>query len=167
MFSTLNPIRNRRRRRRNGLRRSGATAVEFAMVAPAFLIVITICAEFARLSILRNLSQNACYETCRFILSEGATIADGQTRAQSILDRVGTIDADILINEADGSRDSDGNVIGELQFDNTEVSCEITIRLADNTVILPGAMFGDKTINTQMSMRTERYQGFFDAEDAN
>jgi Flp pilus assembly protein TadG len=164
MLAKLNPIRNRRLRRQQG--RSGATAIEFAMVAPAFLIVITVCAEFARMSILRNLSQNACYETCRFIMSEGATVADGQQRAQSILNRVGTIDADILINGADGSRDNDGNVIDEIQFDTSNVSCEIDIRLADNTVILPGYMFGDKTISSRMTMRTERYEGFFDASDA-
>lgn len=163
MFSKLNPIRNRRRRRRNG--RAGATAVEFAMVAPAFLIVITICVEFARLSILRNTAHNACYETCRFIMSEGATVADGREKAQSVLDRLGNIDATILINGADGSLSQDGSVTGELNFDTPTVEAEIEIRLADNTVILPGSMFGDRSIRARMSMRTERYAGFFDGSN--
>jgi len=165
MFSKLNPIRNRRRRRRNG--RTGATAVEFAMVAPAFIIVITICVEFARLSILRNTAHNACYETCRFIMSEGATVADGRDRAQAVLDRLGNIQATILINGADGSLNQDGSVAGELNFQTSSVATEIEIRLADNTVILPGSMFGDRSIRARMSMQTERYAGFFDGSNAN
>ena len=161
MLSKLNPLRSRRRR--NG--RTGATAVEFAMVAPAFLIVIVICVEFARLSILRNTSHNACYETCRFIMSEGATVADGKEKAQEILDRLGNINATILINGVDGSADEDGNVIGELGFNTGTVETRISIPLADNTVVLPGAMFGDATIQSRMSMRTERYAGFFNASD--
>ena len=163
MLSKLNPIRTRRRRRRLG--RTGATAVEFAMVAPAFLIVIVICVEFARLSILRNSCHNACYETCRFIMAEGATVADGRDKAQEILDRLGNIQATILINGVDGSADENGNVAGELGFDTGSVEARIEIPLAENTVILPGAMFGDSTIRARMSMRTERYAGFFNASD--
>jgi len=164
MFSKLNPIRNRRRRRRND--RTGATAVEFAMVAPTFIIVIVICVEFARLSILRNTAHNACYETCRFIMTEGASVEDGRARAQTVLNRLGNVQASILINGADGSVDSDGNVIGELEFDTVTVLAEIEIPLSENTFILPGAMFGNRTIQTRMSMRTERYAGFFNASDA-
>ena len=161
MLSKLNPIRNRRRR----LGRDGATAVEFAMVAPAFLIVIVVCVEFARLSILRDISHNACYETCRFIMSEGATVKDGRDKAQSVLDRIGNVKATILINGVDGSTDENGNVVGELNFETGTVEARIEIPLAENTVILPGAMFGDATIRSRMSMRTERYAGFFDASD--
>ena len=164
MFANLNPIRKRRRRRRLG--RTGATAVEFALVAPSFLIVTVVCAEFARLSTLRNLSHNACYETCRFIMSEGATVKDGRDRAQAILDRLGRIEATILVNGVDGSTDANGNVIGEIDFETGTVSAEIEIPLAGNTFILPGAMFGDAAIRSRMSMRTERYAGFFNASDA-
>ena len=165
MLSKLNFIRNRRRRRR--LNRTGATAVEFAMVAPAFLLVIIACVEFARLSILRNSANNACYEACRFVMTDGATIADGQDRAQAILDRLGDVEATILINGSDGSVDENGQVSNELDFDTATVQTQIEIRLADNTFVLPGAMFGDSTIRTRMTMRTERFAGFFDASNAN
>ena len=165
MFSKLNPIRNRRRRRRND--RTGATAVEFAMVAPTFIVVIVICVEFARLSILRNTAHNACYETCRFIMTEGASVEDGRERAQAVLNRLGTVQASILINGVDGSVDADGNVIGQLGFDTASVQAEIDIPLSENTFILPGAMFGNRSIQARMSMRTERYAGFFDAANAN
>ena len=163
MLSKLNPIRNRRRRRQLG--RTGATAIEFAMVAPSFLIVIVVCVEFARLSILRNTSHNACYETCRFIMSEGATVKDGRDRAQLALNRLGNIRANILINGVDGSVDEDGEVIGELGFETGTVETRIEIPLAENTLIIPGAMFGDRAIRARMTMRTERYAGFFDSSD--
>jgi len=163
MLSKLNPIRNRNRRLRQG--RTGATAVEFALIAPAFMIVIVFCVEFARLSTLRNTCHNACYETCRFIMSEGATVQVGRDKAQSILDRLGNIQATILVNGVDGSTDDNGNVVGELGFETGTVETEIEIRLADNTVILPGAMFGDRAIRARMSMRTERYAGFFNGAD--
>lgn len=160
----LNPIRNRRRRLR-GQSRRGATAVEFAMVAPAFMIVITVCAEFARMSILRNLAQNACYESCRYIMTEGALVEDGVARAQQILNRVGNVQCTILVNGADGSRDADGNVINEIRFNTPYVTTQIDIPLAGNTVILPSRFFGSARIQAQMSMRTERYRGYFDSTD--
>lgn len=162
LISRINPIRNRRRRRRGEARR-GATAIEFAMVAPAFMIVITVCVEFSRMCIMRNVAQNACYEACRFVMTEGATVQDGIDRAQAVLNRLGNVQADITINSADGSTDDDGNVIGELEFDTSNVTTNIEIRMADNAVILPGAMFGDNYIRAQMTLRTERYRGFFDA----
>jgi len=167
MFSMLNPIRNRRRRRRGGKGRLGATAVEFAMVAPAFMIVIVICIEFARLSILRNLAQNACYESCRMIMSEGASVEVGIARAQDILNRVGDIEADILINGADGSQDRNGDTIGQIGRNTLTVEAEIVISLNENTVFLPGAMFGSQEIRETMDMRTERYEGFFDSNAVN
>ncbi|MEL7497535.1 MAG: TadE/TadG family type IV pilus assembly protein [Planctomycetota bacterium] len=162
MFPQLNPIRNRRRRRR-GEKRSGASAVEFAMVAPAFLIVIVVCAEFSRMSMMRNLAQNACYEASRYVITEGATIEDGIQRAQDILSRLGNVQATIRINNADGSSDSDGNVINQIEFDTESVQTFIEIKLADNAVLLPGSMFGDNKIQAQMTLRTERYRGYFNS----
>lgn len=162
MFSKINPIRNRRRRRA-GESRLGATAVEFAMVAPAFLIVITVCVEFSRMCMMRNLAQNACYEAARAIITEGSTVADGRARAQAVLNRVGNVDATILINNSDGSSDADGNVINEIDNQTQAIQAYVEIKLADNSVILPGAMFGENKIQARMTMRTERYRGFFDA----
>lgn len=158
MLSKINPIRRRRQNRRRG-----ATAVEFAMVAPAFLIVIVVCAEFSRMCMMRNLAQNACYEASRFIITEGATIEDGINRAQSILGRVGNVQATILVNNSDGSVDGEGNVINEIDFATPEVTTFIEIKLADNSVLLPSALFGDNKIQAEMTLRTERYQGFYDA----
>jgi hypothetical protein len=137
--------------------RRGATAVEFAWVAPIFMMVVAVCIEFSRMSILRNVAQNACYETCRFAMAEGAVLNDGFTRANQILDRLGNVNADIFINDQNSP---DGE---ELEFDTPEISVRIEIPLSQNTLILPGAWLGDNKITAQTTMRTERYRGFFDS----
>lgn len=142
-------------------RRRGATAVEFAMVAPVFLIVIAVCAEFARMSMMRNLAQNAAYEAARFVMTEGATVADGIARANEILGRVGTVGADIVIV----GRDGEGNVDNEIVFDTQVVTCTIQIPLKENSLVVPDSVIGDTNINASMSIRTERYRGFFDPDD--
>ena len=159
----LNPMSNRRRRARRN--RRGATAIEFVMVAPAFLIVITVCVEFSRMCMLRNVAQNACYESSRLIIGEGAIVQDGLDRAQAILNRLGNITATITINGSDGP-DDDGNVDNEIQFDTATVTTRIEIELKNNAVILPGSMFGENKIVAQMTLNTERYRGFFDASTA-
>lgn len=147
--------------------RRGATAIEFAMVAPAFLIVIAVSAEFARLSMMRNLAQNAAYESARFIMTEGATVADGIEKANSILARLGTVGAVVTINGSDGSVNEDGEVEGEIAFDTQEIVCQIEIMLKDNSIIIPKSVFGDTKILSSMTIRTERYRGYFDSQDLN
>ena len=56
-------MKSRNGRTRTCFQRRGATAVEFALVGPALFIVILCCAEFARLSMMRNLANNAAYDT--------------------------------------------------------------------------------------------------------
>jgi len=161
MFS--NPMNNKRRRARKN--RRGATAIEFVMVAPAFLIVITVCCEFSRMCILRNVAQNACYESTRFIISEGAQVQDGIDKAQLILNRLGNVNAIITVNGSAGA-DEDGNVANEIQFDTQTVTTRVEIELKNNAVILPGSFFGENKIIAQMTLNTERYRGFFDAATA-
>ncbi len=156
---TTTKARSRRNRRR------GAVALEFAMVAPAFVLVIVVCAEFARLSMMRNLAQNAAYEGARFVMTEGGTIADGIDRANTILSRLGTQGAEITINGFDGSLNELGDVDGEIAFDTEQIQCAITIALSENSVIIPASILGDTTISASMTIRTERYRGYFDADD--
>ena len=114
---------------------------------------------------MRNIAQNACYEAARFVMTEGATVNDGIERANEILGRLGNVNATVTINGADGSSNEAGEVQGELAFDTQAVQARIDIMLKDNAVILPGSMFGDNRISAQMTLRTERYRGFFDAAE--
>lgn len=145
----------------------GATAVEFAMVAPVFVIVIAVCGEFARLSMMRNLAQNAAYEAARFVITEGATVEVGIAHANQILSRVGTANATVTINGSDGVADDDGNVNNQIQFNTQTVRCSITIPLKENSAIIPSYFFGETKIEAAMTLRTERYRGFYDGVSTN
>ena len=150
----------KRRKQRNV--RWGASAVEFAMVAPTFIFVMAVCAEFSRMSILRNTAQNACYEAARLAMTEGATIADGIARAEEVMFRLGCNNPVVTINGQDGSDgDNDGNVDCELSPQTEFVQCRVEIFLKENAIILPGTIFGENRIIAQTSLRSERYRGFF------
>ncbi len=146
---------NQRRIRRRGRKRNrlGATAVEFAITAPALFLVIFCSAEFARLSMMRNLAQAAAYEACRAVIVEGADNDDAIAQANHILNRLGTRDAVIDIN--------DGVAI---EFDTPEVTITIDIPMASNAFFFPMA-YGDRIITSTMTLRTERYSGFYSDED--
>ena len=77
----LHNQKKHQRNRKRLLTRLGTTSVEFAIVAPVFVFVIAVCGEFARLSMMRNLAQNAAYEAARYVMAEGAKVSDGIARA--------------------------------------------------------------------------------------
>ena len=147
--------------------RRGTAAIEFAMIAPTFLVVIAICAEFARLSMVRNLAQNAAYEAARFVITEGATVQDGIDRANTIMGRLGTNNVTVTINGSDGSTNETGEVEGEIGMSTQEVTCLIQLPLKDNSIIIPEYIVGDTTISATMTVRTERYRGYYDGQSTN
>ncbi len=149
-------------RTRRDSRRRGVSAVEFAMVAPVFVLVIAYCGEVARLSMMRNIAQNASYEAARYVMSDGAKVSDGIAKAREILARVGTVNAVVTINGSDGSLDSGGLVINELGANTQAITCAIEIPLSENSAIIPSYIFGDTKIRSNMTVRTERYRGYYD-----
>lgn len=161
------PPRLRKIRSQRCRSRWGATATEFVIIAPVFVFVIAVCGEFARLSMMRNQAQHAAYEACRFVIAEGSTIADGITRAEQILARLGTVNAVITINGSDGTPDENGNIPNEINFQTEAVSCNIEIPLKDNAAIIPAALLGGRIVVSDVSLRTERYRGFYDGVSVN
>jgi Flp pilus assembly protein TadG len=160
-------IKRKPNRNVNPCPRSGATAVEFACVAPVFIFVIAVCADFARLSMMRNLAQNAAYEAARFVMAEGATVNDGINRANQILARLGTKNAIVRINGSDGSTGANGQVINEIDSKTAEITCHIEIPLAANSAILPASMMGGNIVATSLAVRTERFNGYYDGQSVN
>lgn len=142
--------------------RKGATTVEFAFVAPIFFLVIFTCFEFARMSMMRNLAQNAAYEACRFAMMEGATEEDGEQVAAGVLARLGTKDAIIETTYQPILRD-DGSVVEDRAY----VTTRITVPLANNSIALPATVFGDNNIVTETQLRSERYIGHFQSQNSN
>lgn len=135
-------------RKRNN--RRGTAALEFAIAGPALLIVIFLSIEFSRLSMIRNLTQNACYEGARAGMVEGATADEITARVENVLRMLATRGAEITVN--------DGVTIDRT----TEtIKVNISVSMEANSFVLPW-LYQGRFINSEIELRTEKYAGFYD-----
>ena len=77
--------------------RKGAHAVEFAVVLPIMLLLFVAGIEFARMNMLRHLAENASYEAARHIMVPGATVAEAEAKASSILGVMGVSGLNVTV----------------------------------------------------------------------
>lgn len=129
--------------------RRGATAVEFAIVAPVFFILLLTSIEFSRLNVIRHSADEAAYEGARTAMVPGATAAEAIAAANEILDIIGAKDANVEI---------DPPVIDE---DTNEVTVTISIPLNSNGWILP-RFTRNRTLERDATLRTERVHSLGD-----
>ena len=130
--------------------REGLATLEFALVAPAFFIVVFASIEFSRLNMIRNLTQDAAYFAARYAMVPGATADEAEAEANRILSFMNTQGAEVVIN---------GN--SEIDDDAEEVSVTITVPIAQNSFLIPNFTEGIEFTSTA-TMRTERYDGYYD-----
>ncbi len=123
--------------------RRGAAAVEFAIVAPIFFMLLMASFEFSRLNVIRHTANNAAYEAARHAMVPGATAAEAVTKANSILRVVGARGAKITISPT---------VLGP-EVDTINV--RIDVPLNQNGWIAPRFTRGS-TLTAQSTLRTER-----------
>ena len=124
-------------------RRWGATTVEFALVAPAFFLVIMSMFEFTRLNVLRHTADNAAYEAARVAIVPGATVAQARTEANRLLTVVGARGAQVNFNPTTITPQTDS------------VTVSVSIPLDSNGWIIPRFTRG-KSLSASATMRTER-----------
>ncbi|MCU0721938.1 MAG: pilus assembly protein [Pirellula sp.] len=125
--------------------RTGAVTVEFAIIANMMFVVIFGCLELTRLSLIRNLAQDAAYFAARVAIVPGATVADATREANRILGTMGTRGVQVVINDGQG-----------ISQGTEELKLEVVIDLQQNMILLP-LMPGSKEIRTKATMKTERY----------
>ena len=123
--------------------------VEFAIVANVMFVVIFGCLELTRLSLMRNLAQNAAYFAARVAIVPGATVADATNEANRILGTLGTKGVELKINNGLGLSES-----------STELRCEVIIDLRKNMMMM-SMMPGWKEIRAVSTMKTERYNEIY------
>ena len=145
------PVKSRCRKRCE--RRRGATAVEFAFAAPALFAVIFVCAEFSRMSLMRDLAHHAAYEAARAVIVEGADSADALAVASSVVGRVGAKDVQVNVNDGE-----------EITFDTDVVTVEVTIPMEKNSFFF-SSVYEGRVIRATVSLNTERYTGYFNADE--
>ncbi len=131
--------------------RTGATAVEFAMVAPIFFLLIFICFEFTRLCMMNNLAQDAAYMAARYAMVEGSTADDASKQAKAVLNQLGTKNATITINGGKALDDKSASV-----------TVKVDIPMKDNSFVFP-RFTGNTKISAEVTLTAERYNGFYSA----
>jgi hypothetical protein len=92
-------------RQKRDLRR-GATAVEFAIVAPVFFVFLLAAFEFGWLNVVRHTADNAAYEAARTAVVPGATVAEAKAKADKLLKIVGTRSAQVTVTPSPLTVDS-------------------------------------------------------------
>ena len=123
--------------------RTGAAAVEFAIVAPIFFILVLGALEFGRLNVIRHTADQAAYEAARHAMVPGATAAEARQQANRMLRIVG----------ARGSRvDVQPSVLGP---DVDEITVTVEVPLSQNGWVTP-KFTRNKTIVAMSRLKTER-----------
>jgi Flp pilus assembly protein TadG len=130
-------------RKRRSQIRAGAAAVEFAIVAPMFFVLIIASLEFGRLNVIRHTADQAAYEAARHAMVPGATAAEAIRNAERMLQLVGTRGAQITINPT---------VLGP---DDNDITVTIDVPLNQNGWITP-RFTSSTTIHAVSRLKAER-----------
>jgi Flp pilus assembly protein TadG len=123
--------------------RRGATAVEFALTAPVFILFLLAAFEFGWLNVVRHTADNAAYEAARSVVVPGATVAEATAKANTLLNVVGARGATVTVSPNPVTVSTD------------EVTVNIQIPMDQNGLIVP-RFTGNTTIEAESTLRTER-----------
>ncbi|TWU49382.1 TadE/TadG family type IV pilus assembly protein [Rubripirellula reticaptiva] len=143
----LHPKRRARSHRRRGLSRLGVSSVEFAIIANILLLIILTCMEFARMNMVRNLSQDAAYYAARVAIVPGATSEEAVNEASRIM-------GSLLNNGYEVNVSSIGT-------DSTSVTVTVTVDMGEVALFAP-FFLPTSDLSSTVRMRTERYDGFYE-----
>jgi len=144
-ISPVNVEKDCRLCRRN---RRGATAVEFAVVAPVFFLLVFGMIEYGRMVMVQQVITNASREGCRRAVLDGATVTDVNDACNNYLTSAGIKDATITITPNPPSTAGFGAPVS------------VVVSIAFNKVSwLPSPMFlGGSTLKATTVMRRESVQ---------
>jgi hypothetical protein len=137
--------------------RSGAAAVEMALVLPIFFTILFGIIEFGRAMMVSNLVTNAAREATRQAILDGSTNSSIETAAKTFLQqslgvKATNVDFSIAITPAPGNTDPGGQLV------NCQPRDLITVRIAipfKSVSLLPPAVLGSRTMIGQSTMRHE------------
>lgn len=93
----MSPSRSLRQHARGNARR-GASAVEFAIVAPIFFLVVLGIVEFGRMSMVQQIITNAAREGARVGVLDGSTFDSVNTKVQQYLSAAAIKGAKVNVN---------------------------------------------------------------------
>ncbi|MEO1523940.1 MAG: TadE/TadG family type IV pilus assembly protein [Planctomycetota bacterium] len=123
--------------------RQGAVTVEFALTAGIAFATFFAAFEFCRVAMIRHTTDNAVYEACRVGIVPGATRADVEARAQTVLGTIGLGSTSITITPA------------VIDADTTDITVSIDVPIDGNSFV-PPQFTGGNTISRTLTMQRER-----------
>ncbi len=121
--------------------------VEFAIIANILFVTVFTSMEFARLNMVRNLSQDAAYFAARDAIVPGGTEEDAIAEAERIM----------------GSLISTGFTVDveDIGIDSEDIVVTVSVDLSEVALFAP-LFLPNANIQSTARMRTERYDGFFE-----
>ncbi len=131
------------RRQSRANNRTGATAVEFALVAPIFFLLLLASFEFSRLNVIRHTADSAAYEAARIAMVPGATAAEAIAEANRILQTANAQGAVVTINPA------------RLDLSTRQITVTIDVPMDQNGWITP-KFTAAKTMRAVSTLKAER-----------
>lgn len=139
---------NIRKRKRNSSSRRGATAVEFALVAPILFLLIFASIEFARMMMTVSMIEQSAFEAARNVAVLGATAAEGEAVIQQELGFLGIDTAEVTIV---GIR----NGVEQSQIDDGSEQISVNIVVATGDFMFTNV--GGSRIERTAVIETERF----------
>ena len=123
--------------------RSGATAVEFAIVCPILFMILFACIEIGLAHMILHTTEAAAYEAARTAIIPGKTAQDATAAARRILGTAGVRTADIQLNPSN------------LATSTRQVTVTISTRYRDN-LAMPTFFVNDDPIIKRCVLQRER-----------
>ena len=124
--------------------RQGATLVEFAIVAPLLFLFFFAAFEFCRAAMIRHTADNAVYEAARTGILPGATAAETEAKARSLLNSLGLVDVRVQV------------IPNKINRDTREVTVRVGVPMANNNFVPIKYVQGE--IRRELTLRREGVQ---------
>ena len=136
-------------RKRNKSSRQGATAVEFALVAPILFLLIFACIEFARIMMTISMIEQSAFEAARHVAVLGATADEGQELVRAELGILGINEAVVsVVGLSNGAEQT------EINDNSDHISVNIVVPFNDFMLFSTG---GGGDIERRAVVKTERF----------
>lgn len=147
--TTLLPNQRTTQRNRRHRNRVGATAVEFAVVAPVFILATFFCFDMGRAWIDAAFIEQTAFEVARDISVLGARIDEARPVAQQELSIIGVEDFTLEVRAFQ-------NTIEQTEITDNSTALEVTIEVPLNELAFLSSLFEKRSIRRTAFLKTNR-----------
>ncbi len=133
--------------------RRGAAAVEFAIIAPVFFLMILGMIEMGRAVMVQQIITNASREGARLAVLPGASVGGVESRVEEILTASTVSGATVQILDVDGNTTNPEDAeYGDV------INVRVSVPFSEVSWLPASKFLGGRTLTASTVMRTERVQ---------